>query len=73
MSLPSKLTDFNLAEARDAVSGKKVSSTELTKAFSKAVADAKGKIKDIDTLKASVGPIGKACGDCHQTFRVKNS
>ncbi|HVV41644.1 MAG TPA: cytochrome c [Nitrobacter sp.] len=42
-------------------------------ALAKAVADAKGKIKDIDTLKASVGPIGKACGDCHQTFRVKNS
>src|ERR1700753_2863867 len=41
MSLPSKLTDFPLAEARDAVSGKKISSTELTKAFSKAVADAK--------------------------------
>jgi aspartyl-tRNA(Asn)/glutamyl-tRNA(Gln) amidotransferase subunit A len=41
MSLPSKLTDFTLAEAREAVSGKKVSSTELTKAFSKAVADAK--------------------------------
>ncbi|HEY7976579.1 MAG TPA: Asp-tRNA(Asn)/Glu-tRNA(Gln) amidotransferase subunit GatA [Rhizomicrobium sp.] len=41
MSLPSKLTDFTLAEARNAVSGKKVSSIELTKAFSKAVADAK--------------------------------
>ena len=41
MSLPSKLTDFTLAEARDAVSDKKVSSIELTKAFSKAVADAK--------------------------------
>ena len=41
MSLPSKLTDFTLAEARDAVSDKKVSSIELTKAFSKAVADGK--------------------------------
>ena len=41
MSLPSKLTDFTLAEARDAVSGKKISSVELTKAFSKAIADAK--------------------------------
>ncbi|MGN6516712.1 MAG: amidase family protein, partial [Rhizomicrobium sp.] len=41
MSLPSNLTNFTLADARDAVSGKKISSVELTKAFSKAVADAK--------------------------------
>jgi aspartyl-tRNA(Asn)/glutamyl-tRNA(Gln) amidotransferase subunit A len=33
MSLPANLTDFTLAEARDAVRSKKVSSTELTKAF----------------------------------------
>ena len=41
--------------------------------FAKAVADAKGKIKDADTLKASVPAIGKSCGGCHETFRVKNS
>ena len=40
--------------------------------FSKAVADAKAKIKDIDSLKANFPAIGKACGGCHETFRVKN-
>jgi aspartyl-tRNA(Asn)/glutamyl-tRNA(Gln) amidotransferase subunit A len=37
----SDLTNFTLAEARDAVAAKKVSSTELTGAFVKAVADAR--------------------------------
>jgi aspartyl-tRNA(Asn)/glutamyl-tRNA(Gln) amidotransferase subunit A len=37
MSLPSDLTAFTLAEARDAVASKQVSSRELTVAFSKAV------------------------------------
>src|SRR3569832_800951 len=41
MSLPASLTDFSLAEARDAVHAKKVSSKELTTAFVKAVADAR--------------------------------
>jgi aspartyl-tRNA(Asn)/glutamyl-tRNA(Gln) amidotransferase subunit A len=41
MSLPSSLTDLTLADARDAVRGKKVSSAELTEAFVKAVAGAK--------------------------------
>jgi cytochrome c556 len=41
--------------------------------FAKAVGDAKGKIKDLDTLKAQLGVIGKQCGGCHETFRVKNS
>ncbi len=41
MTLPSNLTDFTLAEARDAVHTKKVSSKELTTAFVKAVADAR--------------------------------
>src|SRR5215470_3265127 len=40
MSLPSTLTDFTLAQARDAVAAKKVSSRELTGAFVKAVAAA---------------------------------
>jgi cytochrome c556 len=39
--------------------------------FTKAVAGAKGNIKDLDTLKAALGPIGKACGGCHETFRIK--
>ena len=37
----SELTDFTLAEARDAVATKKVSSRELTAAFVKAVEDAR--------------------------------
>jgi len=41
MSLPTTLTDFTLADARDAVHAKKISSKELTQAFVKAVADAK--------------------------------
>jgi cytochrome c556 len=41
--------------------------------FDKAVADAKGKIKDLDTLKATLPVIGKQCGGCHETYRVKNS
>jgi cytochrome c556 len=41
--------------------------------FAKAVADAKGKITDLDTLKATLPIIGKQCGGCHETYRVKNS
>jgi cytochrome c556 len=41
--------------------------------FSKAVADAKAKIKDLDTLKAAFPGVGKACGGCHETFRLKNT
>jgi len=36
------------------------------------VGEAKGKIKDIDTLKASLPAIGKQCSGCHETFRIKN-
>jgi cytochrome c556 len=41
--------------------------------FAKAVSDAKGKIKDGDTLKAELGLIGKQCGGCHETYRVKKT
>jgi cytochrome c556 len=40
--------------------------------FAKAVTDAKAKVKDVDTLKVSVGAIGKECGGCHETFRLKS-
>jgi cytochrome c556 len=40
--------------------------------FAKVITEAKGKIKDLDSLKATVPGIGKACGGCHETFRVKN-
>jgi cytochrome c556 len=42
-------------------------------AFGKAVTEAKGKIKDVDGLKATLPTIGKSCSGCHETFRVKNS
>jgi cytochrome c556 len=41
--------------------------------FAKVVTEAKATIKDLDSLKATVPGIGKACGGCHETFRVKNS
>ena len=41
--------------------------------FAKAVGEAKGKIKDLDSLKATMPSIGKSCSGCHETYRVKNS
>jgi cytochrome c556 len=39
--------------------------------FAKVVTEAKSKITDLDSLKANAPAIGKACGDCHETFRIK--
>ena len=44
----------------------------LIKSFAKVVADAKGKIKNLDALKAELPVIGKQCGGCHETYRIKN-
>jgi cytochrome c556 len=44
---------------------------EHAASFGKAVSDAK--IKDLDTLKATLPVIGKQCGGCHETFRIKKS
>jgi cytochrome c556 len=41
--------------------------------FSKAVADAKAKAKDLDALKTALPMVGKACGGCHETYRLKNT
>ena len=41
--------------------------------FAQAVGAAKGKIKDLDTLKAELPLIGKQCGNCHETYRIKKS
>jgi cytochrome c556 len=39
--------------------------------FAKVVAQAKPKITNLDSLKANATAIGKACGNCHETFRIK--
>jgi cytochrome c556 len=44
---------------------------EKIDSFAKVVTEAKAKIKDLDSLKATVPVIGKACGGCHETFRLK--
>jgi cytochrome c556 len=41
--------------------------------FAKVATEAKAKIKDLDSLKATVPAIGKECSGCHETFRLKNS
>ena len=40
--------------------------------FAKVVAEAKGTITDLDSLKATMPAIGKECSGCHETFRLKN-
>jgi len=41
--------------------------------FAKVVDEYKGKINDLDTLKATLPIIGKQCGGCHETYRVKKT
>ncbi|QIO32839.1 c-type cytochrome [Bradyrhizobium sp. 1(2017)] len=40
--------------------------------FAKVVGEAKSKVKDLDSLKANLPAIGKECGACHETYRIKN-
>ncbi len=47
--------------------------SEHIASFGKAVGEAKGKIKDVDTLKANLALIGKQCGGCHETYRLKKT
>ena len=47
--------------------------TAKIQSFAKVVAEAKSKIKDLDSLKANAPGIGKECGGCHETFRLKNT
>ena len=46
---------------------------EHAASFAKTVDEAKGKIKDLETLKANFPLVGKQCGGCHETYRVKHS
>lgn len=39
--------------------------------FEKASADAMANVKDEASFKAEFPKVGKTCGDCHNTFRVK--
>jgi cytochrome c556 len=41
--------------------------------FAKVVDDYKGKIRDLDALKAALPIIGKQCGGCHETYRLKKT
>src|SRR4029078_12650391 len=37
----------------------------------KAIADVKGKIKDVASLKVDSNSISDRCNDCHETYRLK--
>ena len=37
----------------------------------KAIADVKGKIKDVASLKVAYESINSKCNDCHETYRLK--
>ncbi len=50
----------------------KVGFAAKIESFTKIVTEAKAKIKDLNSLKATVPAIGKECGACHETFRLKN-
>ncbi len=41
--------------------------------FSADAKAAEAKVKDLDSFKAEIGEIGKACGGCHNTYRKRQS
>jgi cytochrome c556 len=41
--------------------------------FAKAVTEAKASVKNLDALKVSLPILGKSCGGCHETYRLKSS
>jgi cytochrome c556 len=47
--------------------------SEHIASFGKTVSEAKVQIKDLDSLKAAFPGVGKQCGGCHETFRIKKS
>lgn len=72
---------FEVNPKQDVVNGKYGSSPKIwqNKAdfdskippVQKAIAEAKGKIKNLATLKAAYTVINDRCNDCHDTYRVK--
>jgi cytochrome c556 len=49
---------------------------DLKAKFAKLGADAKdaeASVKDLDSLKAAFGTVGKNCGGCHEIYRVKKN
>ena len=57
----------------DKIWSDKAGFAEHIASFAKVVDDSKGKIKDLDSLKATLPVIGKQCGGCHETYRIKKS
>jgi cytochrome c556 len=41
--------------------------------FSADAKAAEAKVTDLDSFKAQMGEVGKACGGCHQTYRKRQS
>jgi cytochrome c556 len=41
-------------------------------AFAKTVAESRSKATTLDGLKATFGPLGQACDNCHELYRVKH-
>ena len=71
-SLKDKPFDGNYSPS-DKIWSDKAGFAEHIASFGKVVDENKGKIKDLDTLKASLTLIGKQCGGCHETYRIKKS
>jgi cytochrome c556 len=46
---------------------------EHAASFAKTVDEVKGKVKDLETLKVNLPLVGKQCGGCHETYRIKHS
>ncbi|WP_298261845.1 cytochrome c [Bradyrhizobium sp.] len=72
---PDSIKGMNPADSKYEVSPKiwkdKAGFHAKIEEFAKVVTEAKPKITDLDTLKANAPAIGKACGNCHETFRIK--
>lgn len=41
-------------------------------AFTKSVADGRGKAKNLDGLKGAVADVNRACDNCHESYQVRN-